>query len=730
MKDKEGIEDTYKQMNQMKCIHFYMDHKLDRISTEKSDAGKIIRNNSLQLPDLETVVRDMTQTDLLKGEAVSDHIEHCKNPSHRHFGINKSLQPASTSCYNSLKRPYRKGSFIREDIHQVCDSGYNSLKRTAISTQETPPSSMLQISSKLDHIASSSAPTCSNNTERPATVVNTMVCVHSCLEDKYLTNKKEESGNLSKLTMIAKVDKEPLDIHSSAMVDHEVNGAMNKPASSMLARKLSTSTDMPTSTRLEHEINGSMEKCLSSMIAHEVDRSMDNSLSSIIVHELHRSVDNSLSSMITHEACKNKESMDMSTSAMSEREVNKSIDKFHVTLFDHQVEQSIEKSSSAMFSHMLLQTDQENINISAVGERERRRERSQSKESDTILVDFEDDMEEDDDFCSSDEEWKYETKCDDEKIDYSKHIKTIRKQNKASTRDAMNNEREIMNEIIKKDTENVTELNLELLLLQEEEADKIDGIVEDSVFLTEIPKSENCKEQVETIEVIDIVKEEEENSVRSSLSMKFSDNQHLVSRSIAGGNDITNETQAKLECKSVSQNIVFPWNIKVSNNWEENGKNEEIKIKSDGDIMLDLQNIKPGSYKYKFLINGTTFCDQSLPHKEDFLDRRNVFIIWSNNFPPSRAERVTINAQVTLPWKVQLTGNWPVQPKTIDCQVCTNGDIVARLPALTTGVYEYNFLINNCHFVDESLPFKQAYLTSHNLLVVRDNGEVAWETSQ
>ena len=87
--------------------------------------------------------------------------------------------------------------------------------------------------------------------------------------------------------------------------------------------------------------------------------------------------------------------------------------------------------------------------------------------------------------------------------------------------------------------------------------------------------------------------------------------------------------------------------------------------------MLDLQNIKPGSYKYKFLINGTTFCDQSLPHKEDFFDRRNVFIIWSNNFPPSRAERVTINAQVTLPWKVQLTGNWPVQPKTIDCQVRT-----------------------------------------------------------
>ena len=66
-----------------------------------------------------------------------------------------------------------------------------------------------------------------------------------------------------------------------------------------------------------------------------------------------------------------------------------------------------------------------------------------------------------------------------------------------------------MNEIIKKDTENVTESDSELCelwLLQEEGANEIDGTIEVSVLLTEIPKSENCKEQVETIEVIDIVR--------------------------------------------------------------------------------------------------------------------------------------------------------------------------------------------------------------------------------
>ena len=87
--------------------------------------------------------------------------------------------------------------------------------------------------------------------------------------------------------------------------------------------------------------------------------------------------------------------------------------------------------------------------------------------------------------------------------------KPVRNHNKASTRDAINKERQIMNEIIKKDTENVTESDSELCelwLLQEEGANEIDGTIEVSVLLTEIPKSENCKEQVETIEVIDIVR--------------------------------------------------------------------------------------------------------------------------------------------------------------------------------------------------------------------------------
>jgi hypothetical protein len=92
-------------------------------------------------------------------------------------------------------------------------------------------------------------------------------------------------------------------------------------------------------------------------------------------------------------------------------------------------------------------------------------------------------------------------------------------------------------------------------------------------------------------------------------------------------------------------------------------------MKSNGDIVLDLQNIRPGSYKYKFLINGKSFCDESLPHEQDYRRTSNMFIMWSNTFNPIKNETVTINAQVTLPWKVQITGNWSVEPKTIECQV-------------------------------------------------------------
>lgn len=94
-------------------------------------------------------------------------------------------------------------------------------------------------------------------------------------------------------------------------------------------------------------------------------------------------------------------------------------------------------------------------------------------------------------------------------------------------------------------------------------------------------------------------------------------------------------------------------------------------------MILDLPNIRPGSYKYKFLINETSFCDGSLPFEETLDGNTNVFTMWSNQFSPANTETVKINAKVTLPlevqmvipWKVQIVGRWSEELQLIDCQV-------------------------------------------------------------
>merc|ERR1719186_269296 len=425
----------------------------------------------------------------------------------------------------------------------------------------------------------------------------------------------------------------------------------------------------------------------------------------------------------------------------------------------HEVNKSVDKSMLAMVAHM-PNIENENNDISAVSHqviaaRIKQRERSLSLESDTVLVNLEDDSDEDI-LYSSDDEWKYEKNSVVE-MDYSKRTKTIRKHNLSTVRDIRNKERQIMEEILKKDIKNITEADDELcdlLSLREKGTNWIEKELEESVFLTEIKDSEVAKQQSNTIEVMDILEKEEGDYMKSSLTMKCncSNLQKLsvctcngvddekqendpeiiikgkgVSTSIETGSCITKKSQTDLETECVPQDVVFPWNIKISNNWLEDGKLQDTEINSDGDLFLDLCNIKPGSYKYKFLINETSFCDETLPFEQNYFGSTNVFIVWSNNFDPVKAKRVTINAQITLPWKIKIIGNWSKEQKIIECQVCTNGDVAARLPPLLPGSYEYKFLINNCQFVDESLPFQNGYLSSCNLLLVKDNGKIVFD---
>merc|ERR1719233_1664632 len=419
--------------------------------------------------------------------------------------------------------------------------------------------------------------------------------------------------------------------------------------------------------------------------------------------------------MISHEVTQEKEKpapLILASNTLNESDVTmlarelgfvKLMNQFPLTMKSHQVEDSPKTSSTTILAHTFMKTSEEGPNISAVAHAGR----SQSVESDTVVADIEtdeDDLleEEVDDIYSSDDEWEYERK---DKSDHNKNIKHLEKNNKSSNTEALNKEMQIMKEIIQNDIGSRNELDLELceLLSPQVYGDTIERTKSDQLVFTDIKKIE--EQLIKSIEVIEIAEEVTADSVN------------------------TKEDKNNQEVKNMEQEIVFPWDIKVRSNWTSSCKEDEIKIQHDGNLMMDLQNIKPGSYKFKFLINGTSFCDETLPHERDYFDSKNTFILWSNNTQPLLASGVTINTQVTIPWKVQLTGNWTVNPAIVDCQVCTNGDVVAKLPALSPGCYQYSFLINNCHFVDESLPCREDYLTNHNILLVKQSGQVVWESS-
>merc|ERR1719309_1744614 len=114
----------------------------------------------------------------------------------------------------------------------------------------------------------------------------------------------------------------------------------------------------------------------------------------------------------------------------------------------------------------------------------------------------------------------------------------------------------------------------------------------ESLFITEIQPSDVKQEG--SIEVIDIVEEEGNDCIKSSLKLQFSTNEKIV---VAQRKDEENVVQSV--SKSSSQEIKFPWNIKVIHVTEEAKPLGEVKV-VDEDLRLDMKNKKPGSYEFKF----------------------------------------------------------------------------------------------------------------------------------
>ena len=52
------------------------------------------------------------------------------------------------------------------------------------------------------------------------------------------------------------------------------------------------------------------------------------------------------------------------------------------------------------------------------------------------------------------------------------------------------------------------------------------------------------------------------------------------------------------------------------------------------------------------------------------------------------------------------------------------GNLIAQLPELAAGEYEYKLFINGTQFVDESLTHKKDFFRNFNVLKISDDGEI------
>merc|ERR1719312_1122305 len=610
--------------------------------TTYSDSEKVSRSDSINLPDLETVMKG---NDLLL-----EMIEpvYCKNRSHRHFDLKGHVKSAPSSPYNSLKKnkKEKENSDLQVESHNLVLGNISSYEK-AISeipfttfTQETIQehmkvvNSMVCVHKMLDNkhemnsilfkTAKQSDITAQGFFQDSLEVVNSMTCVHTFLNKKFATN-------LNKSTMVAHEVKETLYKPDHEHFTHATANIYNEDNFTMVAHEVKQEIEKQPPLGIAFN---NLDKGGATMLAHKVNQRVGGSRNynndsnlTMAAHVVRGTNKESSLTMLAHKLC-----------------FPNQMDRCPLTMSPNEVKDSLKTSSTTMLAHTFVTTGKELPNISTVAHAvSGQKDRSQSVESDTVVADIETDEEdlfeeEEDDIYSSDDEWEYERK---DKSDHNRNMKPFEKKNESSNTEALNKEIEIMKEIIQNDMENRNELDSELcaLLSSQVYGDTIERTKEDLPVLTGMKNIE--EHLVKSIEVIDIAQEVTAGSVNSK------------------------EDENKQEVKYREQQIVFPWDIKVRSNWENSCKEDEIKIQHDGNLMLDLQNIKPGSYKFKFLINGTSFCDESLPHERSYLTCSNTFILWSNTFQPHQASGVTINTQVTIPWKVQLTGNWTVNPAIV-----------------------------------------------------------------
>merc|ERR1711934_908769 len=151
-------------------------------------------------------------------------------------------------------------------------------------------------------------------------------------------------------------------------------------------------------------------------------------------------------------------------------------------------------------------------------------------------------------------------------------------------------------------------------------------------------------------------------------------------------------------------------------------ENNLLIVTQGGSISLEIEDLRPGANDFDFSINDTKFYDPALPTVMNEKLLCNTFLLYTD--PRCPFVSLSSNLQMELHWKVQLIGNWSEElGNTIDCKFDEIGNLIAQLPELAAGEYEYKLLINGTQFVDESLTYKKDFFRSCNVFEISDDGE-------
>jgi len=185
------------------------------------------------------------------------------------------------------------------------------------------------------------------------------------------------------------------------------------------------------------------------------------------------------------------------------------------------------------------------------------------------------------------------------------------------------------------------------------------------------------------------------------------------------------ETSSEMHFKSKA--VQLPWDVKLQCSWKKNCPSLDLEIDDEGCFSAELDDLKSGNNNFRFKINGTNYCDSSIPIISLNGETFNTISVFASTTSPIMSLSSKVNIGMTF--KVTLVGNWSEEfgNVVVDCKFNENGKLCANIPKLPNGEYQFKFLINGNQFVDHSLAFKEDLFSCYNLMKILENDDVSFK---